>query len=497
MFRTTLYILLACTFASHATSLAAQSSASASASGLASNNQETSGKTSNSSSRAPSGGNGGRPVQDWSTLMMLVSQTVDPDEWRDFGGTGNSTMLPYPNGVWIDAQGQMKRMQHRADVGRGVQSAAAHQNWLRASGLRTVSLKKLDAAIQTQQDLGLSSSRKVQSLAGLSHIEYVLVDSEQHDLLVAGPADGNASILDLEDLCLLLNVINDHTSPFGCSLDPSDKGLHAAAAFLQQPNTVLRLGKSPQIVADQLKKQVGPHQVNMFGIEPKCSTALALVNADELMKRYGLGLAKGPIPIKTYFDHLSRAKALKPQSLIRWWFAYTDQPVVANTENVLFHMPKQAVSVLSQEQWIAATGTRQPTGQTDPAAEAFAREFTEKYVQLAASEPAFARVEGIFELGLALQLAISSNHETSLHNWFPHLCHEAHSICLNDRAPAYVEGVTAHDRLSNGTVVAVISGGVSVDPAAALAHRQSQPHAYVSKPSQLKSADHNDQWWWD
>lgn len=456
------------------------------------------GKTADSVPRVPGGGNGGRVIQDWSTLMMLVSQTVDPDQWRDFGGTGDSTMLPYPNGVWIDAQGQLKRMERSAALGANVQSSAAHQRWMQASGLRSISLKKLDHAIRDRRELGLAATAQLQNVAGISHIEYVLVDRQAQDVILAGPATANMSILELEDLCLLLNVMNDHTSPLGCSLDPSDKGLAAASQFLSHPNTIARLGRSPQIVADQLKKQVGPHQVNVFGIEPRCSTALALVDADELMKRYGLGLSKGKVAVKTYFDHLNRGKSLKPQSLIRWWFAYTDQPIIANTENVLFQMPKQAATVLSQEQWIAASGQREATGKVDPAADAFAKEFTEKFISIAANEPAFARIEGVFELGLALQVAIDGSQQTSLVPWFPNLCHEAKSICLHDRAPTSVEGVTAYDRLSNGTVVAVISGGVTVDPAAALSNNHAKPAAYLSQPAQLKqAATADDAWWWD
>ncbi len=38
-----------------------------------------------------------------------------PDGWRDFGGTGENTMIPYPNGVWLDAKGHFKRV-NRGDL---------------------------------------------------------------------------------------------------------------------------------------------------------------------------------------------------------------------------------------------------------------------------------------------------------------------------------------------------------------------------------------------
>lgn len=496
--RNLLGVLLVCFAALCAISLQAQSpsSPSGSTNSQANNARPVEGNTPSNAGK-DGGGNGGRVIQDWSTLMMLISQTIDPDEWRDFGGTGESTMIPYPNGVWIDAQGNLKRMERRTGLGGDLQSSAAHQDWMKASGLRAISLKKLDATLSSNHQLGLTATRQLQTLAGLSHIQYVLVDREAHDVILAGPASTQLNVLELEDLCLLLNVMSDHTAPLGCSLEPNNQGLAAASQFLSHPNTIARLGRSPQIVADQLKKQVGPHQVRVFGIEPKCSTALALVNADELMKRYGLGLSKGPVTLKTYFDHLARGKSLKPQSLIRWWFAYTDKPVVANRNNSLFEMPRQAAAVLSQEQWIAATGQREPTGKVDPAADGFAKEFTDKFMSIAASEPAFARIEGIFELGLALQVAIDASQQTSLREWFPNLCQEAHAICLHERAPTSVDGVTAYDRLSNGTVVAVISGGVTLDPASRVAQQHSQQREHISQPDQLKQLSSSANWWHD
>ncbi len=433
--------------------------------------------------------------------MMLISQTVDPDEWRDFGGTGNSSMLPFPNGVWIDAAGHLKRMERRTTDGIAGNNTASHQRWIQSSGLRTISLKKLNSTIQANRALGLPPTAQMENLAGITHIEYVLVDREAHDVLLAGPAGTQANLrgaLNLEDLCLLVRLTSDHTAPLGCSLDPHDQGLAAAQQFLRLPGTTARLGRSPQAVAEQLKRYVGPHEVHIFGIDPKSTTALALVDADELMKRYGLGLSKGASPIKTYFDQLDRNKNVQPQSVIRWWFTYNNEPLTVSTEGDLFQMPKQAAATMSEQQWISATGQRAPTGAVDSAADGFAKDFTQRYLELSASEPAFARLEGIFELGLALQVAIESSHQTSLSEWFPALHEEARYISFHDRAPESVEGVTACSRLHNGTVVAVVSGGVTLDSSALVHQSFARSRSYISRPKQLRARDTAaGSWWWD
>ncbi len=331
--------------------------------------------------------------------------------------------------------------------------------------------------------------------------QYLAIDVENRDVLIAGPAaKGNDNGFLLEDLRTLAALMNNNTAPLGCSLDPNNQGLLVLNSFLSDPSVVGRLGRTPQVVADQLKAKVGAHAVNVFGIDPTSTTALALVNADEHMKRVGLGLELTNPRIKTYFDHLDRAGKAPTQSLIRWWFAYNPAAINASAANDLFELPENVVAVMSEQQWVNAQGTRQATGGNDAAADAFAEEMTAKFRQLCATEPAYARLEGIFELGLALQISIEATKQPSLAEWFPNLAYRDRTTSAHGQAPKSVDGVTAWDRLKNGTVVAVISGGVKIEPAAVAARANWQSKS-VDRPAALatttSSTAHATQWWWD
>ena len=225
---------------------------------------------------------------------------------------------------------------------------------------------------------------------------------------------------------------------------------------------------------------------------------MALVDADEHMKRVGLGLSTTVPRIKTYFDHLDRKGAAPAQSLIRWWFAYNDSPIAVNDAGNLFELPKQTVAVMSEQQWVNAQGSRQATGGADEAADAFAAEMTEKLAELRATQPAYARLQAVFELGLALQLAIESSKQPSLNDWFPNLAARTTAASTARQTPKSVEGVTAWDRLKNGTVVAVISGGVKIEPASVASPTNWQSQAHFSRPAKLDSVHASaTQWWWD
>ncbi len=435
--------------------------------------------------------------QDWSTLMMLISQTVDPEAWADFGGTGDSRMIPYPNGVWLDAKGHFKRV-NRGDL---PSVAGVREKWRAGSGLRTVSLKALDAALGVTNARGLVPTSQMANLAGITHIQYIAIDVENRDVLLAGPAaNGNDNGFLLEDLRTLAALMNKNTAPLGCSLDPNNQGIVEAQKFLSDPNVIAKLGRMPHGVAEQLKAKVGPHSVNVFGIDATSNTALAMVDADEHMKRVGLGLENTMPRIKTYFDHLDRAGKAPTQSLIRWWFAYNPASINVSAANDLFELPESVVAVMSEQQWVNAQGDRQATGANDPAADAFAAEMTAKFRQLCLTEPAYARLEGIFELGLALQISIEATKQNSLAEWFPNLAYREPTSAAQRQAPKSVEGVTAWDRLKNGTVVAVISGGVKIEPAA-LASRSNWQSTSVERPAALAAQTAASataaQWWWD
>ena len=298
----------------------------------------------------------------------------------------------------------------------------------------------------------------------------------------------------------LASLMNKDTAPLGCSLDPNNQGILEAQKFLSDPSVIGRLGRTPQVVADQLKAKVGAHAVNVFGIDPTSQTALAMVDADEHMKRVGLGLEMTSPRIKTYFDHLDRAGKAPTQSLIRWWFAYNPATINTSAANDLFELPENVVAVMSEQQWVNAQGNRQATGANDAAADAFAEEMTAKFRQLCATEPAYARLEGIFELGLALQISIEASKQPSLAEWFPNLAYRDRTAAAGNQAPKSVEGVTAWDRLKNGTVVAVISGGVKIEPAA-VAGRANWQSKSLERPTALAAATSPNagatQWWWD
>ncbi|GAB5404552.1 MAG: DUF1598 domain-containing protein [Aureliella sp.] len=456
--------------------------------------QQSFGGDSTAGSGVAGGAAGGAAMADFDTLMNLIQQTVDPDSWLANGG-GNS-MLPYPAGVYVDPNGRLSRVEDVQFPERSDASEPRHP-WRQASTMRVVSLKAIDRAIAQAVQTGLKPSAELMNLAGLSKVSMVRIDLDHEDILLAGPADGAAHGLQLEDLAVLAALIKTNTTPLGCSIDPEDDGIRAAQALLQEPGTLKRLARSPNMVVEQLEAAIGPHRVTVFGLPAQTGTALALVDADEHMKKVGFAKQRVRGGIDTYFDHVDAQASVPAESLVRWWFAYSDDPVLVSQGGDTFQLPKNCVQVMSEKQWMTATG-RQASPGNDAAADAFAADFSKRIPKLRKQYPSYARLAAVFETALALQLAVDASGQSSLESWLPALCKVGQVRESKLVEPKSVDGLATSHRLKSGTVLAVISGGVQIDPKRSAA--KLQPSKFLaesivpSKPAQ--PATTHGKWWW-
>src|SRR5258708_6311621 len=71
-------------------------------------------------------GHGGGSMANWGPLMQLITSTIQPDSWDDNGGPGS--IQPFQNGVYVDAEGVMRRLKKVADADylADARRAAAH-----------------------------------------------------------------------------------------------------------------------------------------------------------------------------------------------------------------------------------------------------------------------------------------------------------------------------------------------------------------------------------
>ncbi len=443
-------------------------------------------------------GGGGGAGADFTELMNLIQQTIDPDSWVD----QTSSMVPFPSGVFVASAQQAQRIAIDASLQiPAVMTGSTNMPrapWRKSSRLRSVSLRQVDQALQASRSQGLQLPQELLQLAGLLRIEFVQIDVPNEDILIAGPADAGQYCVRLDDLALIAYLTTARSGSLGCSIDPTNPGLVAAQDLMRSPTAHKRLGIDPQKFSQQLLDAIGDHRVSVFGMKNGSSTAQALIDADVHMKQVGFGVSPTAAAIETYFDHLDRLAKVPPQSLIRWWFAYADQPVRTSASRELFQLPDNCVAVLSEQQWASQLG-RTPTGGIDPAAEAFSSSFTNHLAELRRELPAYARLHAVFESALAFQVGLQASGQSSFKAWFPNLCQHGQILDQPSEEPPTVTGLAAWHKLKNGSVVAVVSGGVQVDAIASAKPKNWQETVFafaLSSPPRKVPTTHGS-WWWD
>ena len=430
-------------------------------------------------------GVGGGSMADFDTLIDLITNTVAPNTWDTVGG--NAHVESFPNGVYVDPDGVLRRVLTPAKATGLVltrleaSKADDNTNVRRRSPLRKVSLTRLEKHVQLCLALGRRPDEEMLHLAGLEKINYVLVYPATGDLVLVGPAgpwrtddEGRdvsrhtgRPVLQLDDLVVLFRYL--HATPqatFTCSIDPTQQGLARTKAFAEASSaTPLKPGQR----ADWLKKVrdcMGRQNISVEGIDPRTRVARVLVEADYRMKLVGMGLEEGTVDVPSYLDLIQVApgEAPPPLSVLRWWFTQKYSAVVASKDHDAFEIRGPGVQVLSENELLTKLGEQVHTGQSDATNQEFANRFTSHFDELARKYPVYADLENIFDLSLVAAL-VEQEKLAERVGW--------HRTCFGDPqqyavalgpAPQSVESVINHRRVNGKHLLVGVSGGVLAEP---------------------------------
>jgi hypothetical protein len=308
----------------------------------------------------------------------------------------------------------------------------------------------------------------------------------------------------LNDLIVVLrHEWKDREPEFGCSIDPTKEGLQNAQAFaVESSKTPLKPGQRDGWLK-QLAEKVGQQDVRVFGIDPRTRAGRLLVEADYRMKLVGLGLEESVPGVPNYLASIPADKGDIPPTLdlIRWWFTLNYDAIRANASHDAFELRGQAVQVQSENEFLNAQGQRVATGESEPLNRLFAENFTKHFPELAKKYPVYADLQNIFDLAVvsALLKAESIPDRADWHGGC-FLDDEQYRVPLSN-APKNVASVINHRVIRQTQIVAVVSGGVRVDPT-----KMVQPTAIELEPKNIVSAiktsaartnQKRDVWWWD
>ncbi len=356
------------------------------------------------------GAAGGITAADFTELMQLIQNVVEPESWEADG----PSMRPYAAGVYVDSEGALKRVLRSPlidaeQIERRLTRDSGNRDLDRSVPLRKISLTRLERNLQRLAAQGKNPTDAMRYLAGLYRIEYVMLDPETNEIIIAGPAGAMTSavegqrvnretmqpVLLLDDLVQCLRNAWFEGGRLGCSIDPRQENLATAQTFL---NSTRLKG---QAFRTSLQESLGWQDIRVHGLEPNSHAAQVLVEADYLMKCIGLGVEPSIAEVPSYWDRIDIEDGTPPaMEVARWWFTMNYDSILSNPAATIFQLQGEGVKVLSENELLAQNGDRIHTGESQGPTKSFAQDFTKHFGTLCQKYPSFGQLRSVFDMAL-------------------------------------------------------------------------------------------------
>lgn len=410
-------------------------------------------------------------------ICLCVSVYVGSSHWahaqNNGGGNGNNGV----GGIRIDAEGIVSTiapLKESAAAAKKRQAAFMTANLTEPLTAKTesrrVSLKQLDQQLTELTTAGQEIPPELKYLAGLTRIDYVVVDRDHRDLALVGPAEGFAPdlqgrmrgvssgrpVLNLEDLLVAWRAVEAQRTSVGCSIDPTKEGIAAFNAFTSQNQVA-----TPNLVGklfDTMAAKLGRHVITVNGVPKDTHFAVVLVEADLRMKRIALG--KDPSNVKGVPSHLTYLR-LGGSSLSRWWFTPLYDPIQASADRSLYRLSGQRLQLLAQDEYTTAQGDRTNAPFNKSGTTKFVQQFTGHIPELAVAHPSFAELQNLFDWMVVCTLVRRHQLHDSI-QWTPRILGDAARLPTRVYPmPVGVDAVAMTNKV--GRTILGLVGGVEFD----------------------------------
>lgn len=463
---------------------------------------------------------GGGAQPDFRTLELIIMENTSATNWDEIDG-GDGAITAFPTGVRVDGKGLLERQPQVTSTAlkalkESVRTASINEDMSQTTGLRLVSLKRLEQAVAQRLEDGLPVPESMARFAGLTSIEYVFVYPEAGDIVIGGPAEGwsidaagraigqssQQPVLSLDDFVTVLRAYSQGTGDFGCSINTRESGVKALMEYAEASQQKGAL--APAAVkswVNQLQKKLGRQDVVVWGIPADSHAARTLVEADYRMKLVGVDQLNVAKEVPSYFDLLpvSLQKSGSMDAL-RWWLTLDCQSIAHSPDRDTFHLQGTAVKCQSENQLLTADGKHVPTGMSEATNRQFAENFTTHYDTLAANDLVFGEAKNIFEMAMAAAVIVHEKLDDKA-QWDMGVFAPGQSYApAHLPAPTEVESVVNHRVYNGKNIVVQVAGGVRADAVQVV----KDPARNTESPrldSVAKSASRPElpegRWWWD
>jgi hypothetical protein len=437
------------------------------------------------------------------------AQNVQPPQVGGGLGIGNTIFNRQVGGVLVNVDGVLANVDMRDRKGlaemRRKALARVPVEMSAATELRMISLRALDEAVGELARDKKPITDDIRYLAGLQRVQYVFVDPENRDIVLAGPAEGwkvddlgnvvgattGRPVLQLDDLVVALRSADEaRNGGISCSIDPTPEGMQRLQQYLSTKRTI----GNPSQTLREYETSLGPQQISVTGVPASSHFANVLVAADYRMKRLAMKMDEPPLRgLPSYLDMATPGGNMTP----RWWLSPNYEALHRDAEGLAWELRGVGVKCLTAEDTFDAAGQRTSTGKAGPMAQKWADNMTAKYEELAAREPIFAELRNCIDLAVVSALILKENLTERATCELPTLLGktgEKQFAVAEYSVPKQVDSkATAVKKGRNWVITA--SGGVMIQPWEMI--QTAQASEQVASARGRATASRKNAWWWN
>jgi hypothetical protein len=445
-------------------------------------------------------------------LAATLLATTGAAAFAGIGGFGQNRSV---GGVMIEATGNVRTAtpEERRELATVLrdQMKPLEGDLSDASSMRVISLKGLVDEIAKTIQTNLPASDDLVYLAGLQQVDYVLVDRENHDICIAGPAEpwtvrddgsvvgknSNEAPMRLVDLMVALQSVETaRNGGISCSIEPTPEGRRNLQAMLRKVK--LSPGQDPTSIEPAMRQAFGSQIVHLNGVSNDSRLARTMVAADFEMKRIAMGLTPSPVAELPSYLELSKNSRHSGAQNPRWWMTCDYESIAHDQAGTAFKISGNRVKTLTEQDSIAPDGTASSKkGKKDVWATAWAEKMTEQFDELSESISVFADLENVMDASVVATLIVQEDlakevglELTSLYK--PTGAFEPVAYAV----PQSIDPQCSFIRGRAGWVVTA-SGGVDISSFSVVEQKKIDS-ALSGKLAELsQSSDSKTSWWWN
>lgn len=378
-----------------------------------------------------------------------------------------------------------------------------------ATEMRMISLKGLQQAIAASHASGAMVPDEVEFLAGLQRVEYVFVDQDKNDIVIAGPAepwkmreDGSVvgtisggATMRLADLMVALQSVESaRKAGITCSIEPTPEGRRRLQQYLRRVK--LRPGQKPHVFEASMKEAFGPQMIFVDGVPNSTRYARTLVAADFEMKRVAMGLRESPVAGLPSYLEMARNSSQGASQNPRWWMACDYDSLSRSEDGLAWKLSGRGVKTMTEQDLVEADGSAKGSGRVDKLAQLWADKMTESFDELSQEIPVFSDLRNIMDMTVIATLIVQERLAQKAELDLAVLSGEADAIELAAySAPKSVDPQCSFIQGRSGWVVTA-SGGVDINAFEIVQAQVTEPSVAESKTVAMAAAT-SDRWWWN